>query len=234
MKKFRFLLLVGAVVLEVGCGLPDSYYLAPPISTAQASPTLNFFTFANPIHDLNHDINVNFTGDELYYKLYSDSSQINGNDYDPSNSADPSTQLVSKGFFPLCLWSDPVGSRTDPVIDGTATASAGSSVTVTINSASGTTSYYILNTNPSVEIRRDTPNSISQTIYKNFLENNPTGTSTGNGYVQADPDFAAIYGTISGGSIYVAWYAISFGYTLSATPVRSVPAYLGYSSIPYP
>jgi hypothetical protein len=228
---------VGAVMLETACGLPDSYYLQPPISTAQANPTLNFFTFSNPLHDLNHDINVNFTGDEICYKLYSDPSLVDINAYVSSNSADASTQLTGKGFFPVCFATDAVGSRTDPVIPvDSSTAAAGSSITVHINQPPGTgaASYYVLSSTNGY-FRRDTTNTSNGTVYKTFQQNSQSdGTAAGNGFTPGDTDFAAIQGNTFSGFIYVAWYAISFGYTLSQTPVRSAAVYLGYMEIPYP
>ena len=237
MKKLRFALLVGAVMLEVGCGLPDSYFLQPPASTARASPTLSSFTFSNPAHDLNHDINVNFSGDELYYKLYSNSALVEVNAYDPSNSADASTQLTNKGFFPICLATDRVGTRTDPVIPiDSSTAAAGSSITVYINQppGSGALSYYVLGS-ASVPFVRDAVNTNDPTKYKTFQQNNQTdGTAAGNGFAGVDTDFAAIQANTFTQFIYVAWYAMSFGYTLTSTPVRSTAVYLGYNAIPYP
>ncbi|HET6450661.1 MAG TPA: hypothetical protein VFI08_05085, partial [Spirochaetia bacterium] len=132
MRKFRFLLLLGAVMLEVGCGLPDSFYLAPPTHNQDASLGSNSFSFSNPVHDLNHDINVVFSGDELFYKFYGNQSDIEANAYDSSNPADPSTQLLAKGFWPICLATDSVGSRSDPPIPEDGTAASGSLVTVTI------------------------------------------------------------------------------------------------------
>lgn len=235
MSKFRVLLLLAAVMLEVGCGLPDSYYLYPPSSTQQASLGSNVFIFSNPVHDLNHDINVTFSGDELYYKFYSDPSQITGSDYDSSNSADASTQLTNKGFYPLCLGSDPVGSRTDPVVAiGSSLAASGSTVTVSINqnTAQVGSSYFVINGGSNIEIRRDVPDQISLLGYYKVFQRN-LDTPSDFSYASGDPDISSVFSAL-GSQIYIAWYAISFGYTLTSTPVRSIPAYLGYMSIPYP
>jgi hypothetical protein len=236
MRKFRILLLLAAVMLEVGCGLPDSFFLQPPISTQQASPISSSFAFANPVHDINHDINVNFTGDELFYKFYSNQSQVELNAYSSSDPTDPAQQLVNKGFNPVCLGTDPAGSRTDPVIAVSSSLSAsGSTVTVSINQspAQEGSSYFVLATNPQVEIRRnvaDTGNLLG--FYKVFQEN--VNTTSNKSYLPGDADFSAIAAALpSGGQFYVAWYATSFGYTNTSTPSRSTAVYLGYMSINY-
>jgi hypothetical protein len=229
MRKLRSLLLLGAVMLEVGCGLPDSYYLQPPSVTTLASLASNTFSFKNPVHDIYHDINVIFSGDELYYKLYANPAEVEVNAYDNSNSADPSTQLTEKGFWPVCLGADQVGSRSDPVIPEAGTAASGSSVTVTINSSG--TSYYVLDSNAPVEIRRDVANTSLPTQYKTF----ESSTSSGNGYFSSDADFASVSADpqLNGTTIYVAWYVISYGLTNTSTPSRSSAVYLGYMSLSY-
>jgi len=242
MRTLRILPLLGAVLLEAGCGLPDTYLLYPPGVVTLAQPGNNSFTFSNPIHDLNHDINVNFKGNELYYKIYGNNA-VELNAYDVNSPTDPSVQLTNKGFYPVTLSTDSVGTRTDPVIVVDSTLAAlGSQVTVTINKDISSTGFsnFKLATNPEIEIRRSVPYQSQPTIYKVFQQNllataqpDPSYQST----PSVDPDFASAYATLVATPatvIYIAWYAMSFGYTTAGTPVRSTAVYLGYMSIPYP
>jgi hypothetical protein len=262
MKKLGILLLLGAAMLEVGCGLPDSYFLQAPTVVTTAVPGNNSFAFSNPVHDYvdsggNHvhpassqDINVNFTGDELYYKLYGNSN-VEINAYDSTSPTDPSVQLASKGFYPVVLATDsaPV-SRTDPVIAIDFTlAGSGSLVTVAVNQAFAPTpqnsAFFTLATNPSVEIRRGVEDLYSGGAlagqYKSFQSGITTDPSYwgggGTAQPQPDADFAAAYAAYTQnptGLIYVAWYAMSFGYTTTGTPVRSTAVFLGYMYVVYP
>jgi hypothetical protein len=234
MKKLRWLLLLGAVMLEVGCGLPDVFFLQPP-AVVTLAPGPGFFEFTNPGHDPKvNDINVNFTGVELYYKLYADPTQIELNAYDQSNPSDPSVQLSAKGFFPICLSTDHPANRTDPVIPiGTSLALAGSDVKIYINNppATADSSYYVLVSGLNVImgiIRRNIPDPIQTTNYKTFQQNQFTLTDPS--YVSTDGDVSLIFSSLQS-SIYIAMYAISFGYTGTSTPSRSAAVYLGY--LPY-
>jgi len=222
MKTMRLLVLLGAVLLETGCGLPDTYFLqAPTVVTLAPGGAPGQFIFSNPTHDAFHDINVNFTGDELYYKFYSNISLIEQNAYDSTNTQDPSVQLTAKGFFPIVAAADTVPNRLDPVIP------IGGATTVTVTIATSGPSTYTPSAGTG-EIRRDIPNSASDpTRYKDFT------TVLGN-YIIGDADVASM--NFAGGlTVYVAMYALSFGYTGASTPQRSVPTYLGYIMItPFP
>jgi hypothetical protein len=231
MKSLPRFLLLGAVMLQVGCGLPDTFFLQAPTVVTLATGTSNNFVFSNPIHDFNHDINVSFTGNELYYKFYADLN-IDQNAYDSTNPNDPSVQLAAKGFFPLRLSTDTSSNQADPQIAiGTGLAQAGSTVTVTINGAiPASHSTYVITSGPTVEVRRNALDPNNFPYYKTFLDNNASPPSN---YVPgSDVDVTS---AITGPVAYVAMYAISFGYTGTSTPQRSVPVYLGYVSItPFP
>jgi hypothetical protein len=221
MKTTRFLVLLGMIMLEVGCGLPDTYYLQPP-TVVTLAPNLGQgqFIFSNPTHDLNSDINVNFTGDELYYKFYSNIINIEQNAYDSTNTSDPSVQLLAKGFFPIVAGTDSPPNRLDPVIP------IGGASTVTVTIVTNGASTYSSPSGPTGEIRRDIANVTYSTIYKDF----ETNASSINNYIVTDADVASM--PFSGGlPVYVAMYALSFGYTGASTPQRSVPTYLGYIQI---
>jgi hypothetical protein len=223
MKTARLLLLLGVVMLEAGCGLPDTFFLqAPTVVTLAPGGAPGQFVFSNPVHDLNHDINVNFTGDELYYKFYTNISLIEQNAYDSTNTSDPSVQLTAKGFFPLVAGTDSVPNRSDPVIP------IGGSTTVTITLVTNAASTYSILSGPSGEIRRDIASVSSPTTYKDF----ETGLTSPSNYVAGDADVASVFGS---SIVYVAIYALSYGFTGASTPQRSVPTYLGSVQItPFP
>jgi hypothetical protein len=200
----------------------------------------NNFVFSNPIHDLNHDINVSFTGDELYYKFYANISDIEINAYDSSNTSDPSVQLVNKGFFPLCLSTDSAPyNRTDPVIAiSSSVAQSGSTVTVTLLAGpppiTPLSTFVVTNGGPTGEIRRNIPDVAPRlNFYKTFLDGLANGSVN---YVIGSGGDADVVNMPSGPTVvYVAMYAMSFGYTAASTPERSVPTYLGYVPInPFP
>ncbi len=69
MRKLRWLLLLGAVVLGAGCGLPDTYYLAPP----QVSGTVQH-QHSRMLKSREQTeaaiLTSRFLGYELYYKFY--------------------------------------------------------------------------------------------------------------------------------------------------------------------
>jgi hypothetical protein len=231
MGTLRRLALICAAVVQAGCGLPDTYFLQAPTVVTLATGTSNFFLFANPVHDLNHDINVNFTGNELYYKFYADFTAIDQNAYSSSSSSDASVQLTAKGFLALRLATDtPISHSVPQVPIGTSLAQAGSTVTVTINgTVPGLQSTYVVSSGPSGEVRRNVLDPVTLlNSYKTFLNNtNSTGNYTpGPG---GDADVSAI--PVGTTQVYVAMYALSFGYTGTSTPQRSVPTYLGYVAI---
>ena len=116
----RFLKLCALLVLILavsGCGTPDSYYLNPPVAgDAGGRASQQPFSFSNPDHSA--DFGVSFTGFELYYRFYniSDLGTINNNAYDPTNPADPYTQLTSNGFLPIRSAADTQSSQSIPLI----------------------------------------------------------------------------------------------------------------------
>jgi len=241
MRKLRILVLLGAVLLEAGCGLPDSYFLVPPNVVTQATQLSTTFSFSNPNHA--NDINVYFKGFDLYYKFYPDTVSPTGNDYDSTNPADVVTQLLSKGFLPVCTASDFPSNRAIPTIPISAAdaAQTGFTITITPNPPGGTPPTALLSTYSytgvssgfvSVEIRRNVPDYVSANGYKTFssIVYNPDLT---NNYPPAggDPEFtSALYSaaSIHNGFTYLGMYAISYGLTGSSTPSRSTPVWLGF------
>jgi hypothetical protein len=100
MKVMRPILLMGVVLFETNCGLPDTYYLQPPVAGTLANGILNSsFTIIGSTRS--NDVNVTFSGYELYYKCYPDDTTSMSADlnYGPSNKY---TDLLSAGFFRVC------------------------------------------------------------------------------------------------------------------------------------
>jgi hypothetical protein len=104
MRNLRWLLLLGAVVLEVGCGLPDAYFLDPPrVSGSFGISTLNAqITGTNRV---GVDLDIQFLGYELYYKFYAptdpNSTLLQDQGYGgPNNTV---SDLQQHGFQRVCL-----------------------------------------------------------------------------------------------------------------------------------
>jgi hypothetical protein len=229
--------LLAIVLLEAGCGLPDSYFLQPP-TVAQPAAGLSSFSFLNPDHS--NDLGVTFTGFELYYKFYNITDTININAYDPTNPADPTTQLANAGFLPIRSFQDTPSSQSVPVIP-VEPAVAGSSFLVQVNitgsPATGSQptgpANYKVGTADQVELRRYMVDPSTAYGYKNFLSNNyPSPSNTNTNYSPTDSDFSVVYnGAVSNQYAYIALYALSYGIINLTTPTRSTPTYLGYESV---
>jgi hypothetical protein len=97
------LAILGMILLEAGCGLPDSYYLQFPVTgTPPTGAQLNQ-PFSLTGSSRANDINVTFTGYELYYKCYgtADQAAITAD----QNYGSPSytyTDLLQNGFHRVC------------------------------------------------------------------------------------------------------------------------------------
>jgi hypothetical protein len=240
MRIVRLCVLLCIGALLGGCGLPDQYYLAPPLAITQATSTSNYFQFNNPDHSV--DLNVVFKGFELYYKFYADASLVEGNAYDSTSPLDVSAQLKSKGFMELCAATDTQPTKSVPVVKINAAVRADSftiyvnvnqptSGTVTFSTPSGLISYYTYNP-PSgslveAEVRRGMADPAAPGAWKTFLPNRVTL----NNYFNTDTDISPQVLTqvlASGGNAYLAMYAVSYGVIGVSTPSRSAAVYLGY------
>ena len=104
MRELRWLLLLGVVTLELGCGLPDSYYLQPP-AAGQAASGLQNSPFTIQGSSRANDINVLFKGYELYYKCYVNTQQdlaTLNTDSNYGSSTYTTTDLLQNGFHRVC------------------------------------------------------------------------------------------------------------------------------------
>jgi hypothetical protein len=243
MRVVRPCVLLCLGTLLVRCGLPDQYYLAPPLAITQATSTSIFFQFNNPDHSV--DLNVVFKGFDLYYKFYADASLIEGNAYDSTSPLDVPAQLKSKGFMELCAATDTQPTKSVPLVKVNAAARTDSftvyvnvnqptSSTVSFKPLLGLISYYTYNP-PSgslveAEVRRTMADPAAPGAWKTFLPNQVTP----NNYFNTDTDISPQVLTqvlASGGYAYLAMYALSYGVIGISTPSRSAAVYLGYVMI---
>jgi len=107
MRKLRWLLLLGAVVLEAGCGLPDEYYLMPPRVSGQFALTSQNAQITGT--NRSDDILIQFIGYELYYKFFApndpSSTYLQDQNYGgPNNTV---SDLQQHGFQRVCLGPGP-------------------------------------------------------------------------------------------------------------------------------
>jgi hypothetical protein len=104
MSPLTRLALLGVILLETGCGLPDAFYLQPPLA---GSPLPNGAQVNQPFFltgsSRSNDINVTFTGYELYYKCYgtSDTAAITADQNYGSSSYTYNDLLLNK-FYRVC------------------------------------------------------------------------------------------------------------------------------------
>jgi hypothetical protein len=232
MRGVKLLVLFACAVTLAGCGLPDQYYLQPPVPQSPAPGA--YFAFLNPNH-LTGDSNVTFKGYELYYRFYPDSVSINTNAYDPNNTADVVSQLTSNGFLPVASDQDSYPARTFiPVVPiDPADIATSFSVHVNINTVGVIDSFFSFS--PVIaSLTGNVRRNVQDLVYfpghfKTYFGNQ---TSIGN-YQAIDADCGLITGQVVGvptGTVYLAMYALSFGLqgTPPTTPLRSIPVYLGY------
>jgi hypothetical protein len=232
MRVVKLLVFLACAATLGGCGLPDQYYLQPPISGGLVGGTGITFTFSNPDH-LSGDSNVAFKGYELYYKFYPDTN-IEYNAYDPNNTADVVSQLTSKGFLPVASDQDQYPVRNVPAIP-ILPADIATNFTVNVNIRidypnESNFSFNAPIASPTGYFRRDIQDtSLYSLHYKPFFSNS---TYPGNySLLPLDADCTLIASGISGFPIYLAMYALSYGLQGISTPIRSIPVCMGYITL---
>ena len=224
-----------------GCGLPDSFYLSPP-SASQAQPLDGLFT----IQHTDRSSEPDFRGYELYYKLYS--SAPPAADTNLGSTTGTVDLLTSNGFLTLCkgpVVTAPSGASSQAVSADVSVATrvaplilidpndrnASFTVTINVNPAGGTdagTSYSYAAPSGSYqqEIDRHVTGSIATVGVQRCMP-----FTYGQGYYQqTDPDISAIW-PVTGGTLYIAVYAVSYGLQNLSTPIYSYPVYMGYLTI---
>ncbi len=230
-------LLAVSALLGTGCGLPDPYYLSPPVVTVASTLDYKF-----QLQTTDRTAEPEFRGYELYYKIYASDSaaqaEQNVGGTDPGVSA-----LTAKGFMAATrglAYQPPSGglaadasadTRTAPLLP-IAPSDRSSSFTIIINFNPALGVTYEPTTNFSYT--SPTTGAILQAIDRH-VNSTPSGCKPftfGQGYyVQQDQDVSAVWsslGSAPGSTIYVAMYAVSYGLLDVSTPIYSYPVYMGY------
>lgn len=235
MRSLSFLRFLLFMPLLAGCGLPDTYFLAPP-GQIVATQTSTNFAFVNPDHSA--DLDVSFQGFDLYYRFYANSSEINVNAYDNTNYNDPVSQLLNNGFLPVCSVNDTSPpTRASPVIP-VATSVRVDSFTVDAffnypNAQNPFSDYSYTppstGTLVSVELRRDVADPNLGYGCKNFAPNSVRQANYGSS-TDTDMSVPLFSNCVSanGGFAYLAMYVMSYGLAGGTTPTWLTPVYLGY------
>jgi hypothetical protein len=233
-------ILAAIPLLIQGCGLEYLTFLNPPGTPGLASSLTPTFT----VQATTANNEIEFRGFELYYKFYSDSSQIQ---LVPSNTLESDLRNIY-GYVPICSSLDP-GATTGnlhvnkpllPVQIG----DRGASFAITVNfvSLNGNidTSQPVVTysgatapTQPAANdwIRRNVgDNVLGSTTYtqpKLFIRRNPSDPPT---YASTDVDVQGILSIAqtSGNGLTLAIYALSYGKQDITTDIYSTPVYLGY------
>ncbi len=209
------------VLLLAGCGLPDPFYLNPPV-VSFASPLDNGFTMQNTDRSGEPD----FRGYELYYKLYSDSAAIAA-DANLGAGTPGVDALVQKGFMALCrgpgsLPQDlSVEGRSSPLI---LIAPPDRSVAFQISIP------FVPTTDSGTKVTYTSPTyaSFSQELDRHvngISRCKPFRFGAGN-YLSSDQDIMPVWPP--GSTLYIAMYVVSYGLQNLSTPIYSYPVYMGY------
>jgi hypothetical protein len=119
MRRLRLLLLAGGVVLGLGCGLPDSFYLQPPTATGIGSGLLNNALIISGT-TRGGDVDAVFQGYELYYKCYisTDTTTLLP-DENYGTTSNTYTDLLTAGFHRVCRGSGSGGNLAVDTYPGT-------------------------------------------------------------------------------------------------------------------
>jgi hypothetical protein len=256
MRLRKGLFLLPFVLLEAGCGLPDSYFLYPPSAESLMNESTSYCQIAGTSRA--SDILVDFRGYELYYKL---TSAYNSADIIYGSSTYTYNDLVSAGFYRVCRGPGSVSALSVDTAPGTASAplidistidpdNIGANFTVNIyfnESASAglgftdtkNVSYYAYcppatsTAEAGMEIRRYVQ---ADTSLGNFCKTfAPDSYYSFTNYAAGDTDGVtttmrtAAYN--NGGILYVMLYAVSYGKADDGTYLRSSPTYLGYTKL---
>lgn len=221
---------VAAMILGTNCGLPSSYYLAPPEQQTLATGG-STATFESPGYSSSSD--TEFVGFDVYYKFLSSTPGSSDVNLGGGGTAGPST-LTSNGFLPVCLSTDsPPSQRTTPTL-AIPSADRPNSFTVTLTiSTTGTSSYSytdsVTGNSVTKNIGRDASYSTTSITSKAFACN----SAISNDYASTDSDVESIWSAASSQDYaYVALYALSYGYEEGTSNVEySTSVYIGYVQI---
>jgi hypothetical protein len=118
MSCFRLCALLGIVVAVAGCGLPDSYFLVPPVAGVPFNTTTANNEFQIVGTDRGTDTGATFLGYELYYKFYGSTSGTGSgasfnSDLTSFGTGSTYIDLQQAGFHRLCLGTSLNGLTAD-------------------------------------------------------------------------------------------------------------------------
>ncbi len=243
MRRIRALFCLAIPLAVAQCGLPYSYYLAPPglISTSSGSGPFYVVKTAS----INSSNAAGFRGFDLYYKLFPTISSVQsgfaGSSYTYEN-------LLSAGFLPVCGPSDTsYSTRSRPLIDVPSTF-IDSSFAIEFNFTPTGAVFQYVTDNPSVavtdpaaygapspEMRRGVTDSDSSSGTYGYAKRfNMKNTAAVANYVIGDADFTdttvqSAYGTSA--QFFIAFYVVSVAYDSTQGYYYSYPIYLGYVGV---
>jgi hypothetical protein len=231
LSRFRKICCV-AVGLAFGasCGLPSSYYLAPPTALTLAAGG-STAAFESPGYSSGSD--TEFVGFDVYYKFLSATPGSSDVNLGGGGTAGPGT-LTSNGFLPICLSTDdPPSQRTIPSIAIPSVDRPDSfTVTLSINTTGASSCSYtdsVTGNSVAKGIGRHVAYTTTSISSKAFACN----SFVSNDYTSSDSDVESIWSVASTqGYAYVALYVISYGYEAGTSNVQySTSVYIGYVQI---
>jgi len=202
-----------ALLLLFSCGLPTSDYLYPPADFL--SPSSNIVRL---IHDTsNIDIAALFKGYEIYYRVFDSETDANSSYnylYNNLTSSNISTVASSKGYYVLVKYNDssapliPVSDNSYDYFDLNLNASSRWTITSEVGSTTTTLS----------SVFRDKDDSTTTT--------SSDADFYGCGQYSSDDHDYEGDGVSSGSSVYIVFFAVSYGVSSSLNDFYSEPIVL--------
>jgi len=211
-RSLKIVLAAAFVILEVGCGLPNPYFLTSPGVGSFPAGLASQCTFTSP----GYAAGSNFVGFEVYYKVISSNTPSTSDINLGGSGVTGPYVLLANGFFPITLATDSAPfSRTIPVIQPAST-DIPNALTVTLDFQNSDYFYTVgaTSTTP-IGIGRDLANISPATGSRSFA----VGADLGSGV------FNTCYNTTH--QVWIILYSLSYG--LNGTTIEySTPVYLGF------
>jgi hypothetical protein len=235
------LLTLAASIAVAQCGLPSSYYLAPPgQGTLATTATPNFSVIATTSMDAS-----TLRGFDLYYKFYATDTAVQST---LSGSSYTISDLTTAGFRLVCSNEDSSDSpRARSPLFQVPIAYRGTGFTIKFTvSKSGAVTWI---TTDSAAVSDPATYGAPTQLRRCFTSSNPsltnqaqvfdTFTASTQNYsaAGADPDFGAgtstalINALATSSGVYLAIYAVSVGYDSTEGPIYSYPIFLGVANL---
>jgi hypothetical protein len=256
MRLTKGLFLFPIILAGAACGLPDAYYLEPPVADPIMSQTTSYCEIAGT--GRTSDTLVTFMGYELYYKLYGAPPK---SDLGFQSVQYTYSDLQNAGFFRVCRGPGSLSALGADTTPGTASAPL---VDISVMDPGSIGNNFTVN----IYFNQSAPAGfgLSSTANVSFFVYYPPSTSTATNameirrYAQADPSLGNVCKTFApdstypfpnftpgdtdgvtatmrtdaynnGGILYIMMYAVSYGKADDGTYIRSSPTYLGYTQL---